>query len=558
MLTYKDVDNIKRAYNIESRDGKRHENDALSVDLWVQECQAMPTEENSVIFYKRQGESSNILAKNDFCLIVMTKFQQMMFSKFGSNVICIDGTHGLNRYDFELTTIMVIDEYGQGFPAAFMFSNKKDINIYEIFFKSIHQKMGNITAKTFMSDITETFYTAWIHVMGPVTYRLFCSWHVDKAWQTNLPKIGNKEKRAEVYKTLKVLQEELNEDVFQIKLVSAVNLMLKDKDTYNFGQYFKTNYVNNFKQWAYCYRKYTGINTNMRLESMHKIVKYFYLNRKTIKRLDKGLHTVLKYVRDQSIGRVIKIVKGKNTVCHKQIFKRHKLAVASKFIVHMIDESSWEIKCNSNNYLVNKLLNSKCCNLVCPICKVCIHMYSCTCDDFTHNLKFCKHIHYVKLHQHSRNEEPTDVPECLPEDSEHFITLLGTSQTEHKNTDLINKVNQTFVKLQNCEFTELDDTIISEMNMHLNILNNLVDLPNSSHHIMFKNNHNITCDKTSNKNIVPQLRFSSTQKKRKRQNIGNKKPNKREKIIISNILNGNLEEYVSQNSSYDHTYCKFN
>ncbi|KAH1019118.1 hypothetical protein HUJ05_006767 [Dendroctonus ponderosae] len=41
LLTFKDVDNIKRSYNIETRDEKRHNNDAVSVDLWVQECQAL-------------------------------------------------------------------------------------------------------------------------------------------------------------------------------------------------------------------------------------------------------------------------------------------------------------------------------------------------------------------------------------------------------------------------------------------------------------------------------------------------------------------------------------
>ncbi|ENN82394.1 hypothetical protein YQE_01232, partial [Dendroctonus ponderosae] len=62
---------------------------------------------------------------------------------------------------------MVIDEFGQGYPAAFMFSNKKDANVYRVFFESIRQKVGIITAKTFMSDITETFYSAWLQVMGP-------------------------------------------------------------------------------------------------------------------------------------------------------------------------------------------------------------------------------------------------------------------------------------------------------------------------------------------------------------------------------------------------------
>ncbi len=30
-------------------------------------------------------------------------------------VVCLDGTHGLNGYDFELVTLLVNDDYGSGF-----------------------------------------------------------------------------------------------------------------------------------------------------------------------------------------------------------------------------------------------------------------------------------------------------------------------------------------------------------------------------------------------------------------------------------------------------------
>ncbi|KAJ8914302.1 hypothetical protein NQ315_011287 [Exocentrus adspersus] len=61
----------------------------------------------------------------------MKNSQQLMLEKFGCNTIAVDSTHGLNQYDFELTTVLVIDEYGEGFPAACMFSNRKDTYGYE-------------------------------------------------------------------------------------------------------------------------------------------------------------------------------------------------------------------------------------------------------------------------------------------------------------------------------------------------------------------------------------------------------------------------------------------
>lgn len=63
----------------------------------------------------------------------MNEVQRSLLQQFGSNIIAIDSTHGLNNYDFELTTLMIVDEFNEGFPVAFMFSNKKDTFINYIY-----------------------------------------------------------------------------------------------------------------------------------------------------------------------------------------------------------------------------------------------------------------------------------------------------------------------------------------------------------------------------------------------------------------------------------------
>ena len=110
LLTRKDILNIKLAYHINISEGVRHDDDATSVDLWVRECEAN-LDDNPVIYYKRQGviDARFNLTAADFCLVVMNNFQKQMFGEFGSNIIAIDNTHGLNNYDFELTTVLVVD-----------------------------------------------------------------------------------------------------------------------------------------------------------------------------------------------------------------------------------------------------------------------------------------------------------------------------------------------------------------------------------------------------------------------------------------------------------------
>lgn len=47
--------------------------------------------------------------------------------------------------------------------------------------------------------MAESFYNAWVVKMEPPKHRLYCTWHVDRAWRKNLNKIKNKTKQVEIY-----------------------------------------------------------------------------------------------------------------------------------------------------------------------------------------------------------------------------------------------------------------------------------------------------------------------------------------------------------------------
>lgn len=67
-----------------------------------------------------------------------------MLLQFDNNKICIDGTHGLNSYSIQLYTLLVVDEYDNGVPGAFCFSNKSDTATYKLFFESVRSSIGVI------------------------------------------------------------------------------------------------------------------------------------------------------------------------------------------------------------------------------------------------------------------------------------------------------------------------------------------------------------------------------------------------------------------------------
>jgi hypothetical protein len=134
LLTRKDLFNIEKLYNLNN--SVRHSSDYVSVEAWISEIQENVCD--SVIrFYKGQGQLDSPyceLRTEDFLLIIMNDAQLETLKKYGSDCICIDSTHGLNAYNFELTRLMVLDELRQGFPCLFAFSNRSDNVVFKIVF----------------------------------------------------------------------------------------------------------------------------------------------------------------------------------------------------------------------------------------------------------------------------------------------------------------------------------------------------------------------------------------------------------------------------------------
>ncbi|KAL4143387.1 hypothetical protein QTP88_005724 [Uroleucon formosanum] len=81
--------------------------------------------------------------------------------------LCIDSTHGTNQYNFNLTTIVVIDEFGEGYPADFCINTKVNEVHMNVFFLKIQEAIGCLAPNVFMSDDAPALWNAWIKTMYP-------------------------------------------------------------------------------------------------------------------------------------------------------------------------------------------------------------------------------------------------------------------------------------------------------------------------------------------------------------------------------------------------------
>lgn len=545
LLTKKDLYNIEGEFNL--NETVRHSNDAVSVDAWVEE--ERKSDRNSVLMYKPQGEIDteyNTFKTDDFALGIMTNAQEEILKKFGNDCICMDGTHGLNKYNFEVVTLMVLDDMRQGFPCAFFICSRIDSQTIATFLASVKDKVGELRPSVFMSDMAESFYNGWLTIMNPVEKRLFCTWHVDRAWQNNLSKIRDKETKGFVYKKLRVLLEETDESAFLTMLPSITETLIDDFSTNEFGQYFSKYYGSCYKSWAYCYRVNAGINTNMHLESMHRAIKHIYLKGKTCQRLDKSLNALMELVQHKLFDRLTTLEKGgKITSKLRDLRIRHKksLEMDENLIVQKVDSSCWEVSASSGTevYTVHTA-DTKCkCDIACKHCASCIHKYRCSCIDSSIKWNMCKHIHLLcrklkclkptAVSATAENEEELDTDEVLHIEEDvnmaekvAILEEVGVAEVdliEKQKMDLIEGFRTTINQLTSVDCLKLGQETLKTFRAKLKAIEKCASFP-------------VVSSKTShphNKKIEKQRRFLSLKKQRKSKE--SKRPSKEEAQTIA-------------------------
>jgi len=284
---------------------------------------------------------------------------------------------------------------------AFCLSNRSDKAIFQLFFDKIKYKLGVINCKVFMPDDASAFYNNWVAVMGSVEHRLLCTWHVDKNWRQNLCKIsGGPEKKVLVYETFIIILQTTSVDEFHNYIENFLQNLKQDNDTKIFGVYFEKYYSRRPECWAYCFRLRLGINTNMYLESFHKILKHIYLEGKRVKRLDKTIHALMKFSRDSLYKRLIKLTKYVPTEKIQTVRQSHNTSELIKLeqIQILENEKGYIIQSLSNHsqqhFIIktNEMCTYPSC-LKCKKCNICIHTYQCSCIDNVIKANICKHIH---------------------------------------------------------------------------------------------------------------------------------------------------------------------
>ncbi|GFS87391.1 uncharacterized protein TNCV_207291 [Trichonephila clavipes] len=224
------------------------------------------TEDSPIVLFKDQ----NIFDENlypgmkaeDFLLVIMNASQKDMLKFYGNDTICLDFTHGMNAYGFDLVTLLVLDDKREGFPAAFILSNRQDSTVLTLAFAAIKEHTC-ISPRVLMTDDSESFFNAWKTVFGIPEKRLLCTWHVDRSWRRSIARlITKKEMQVEAYKIVRSLLVETDEAAFDIMLKEALKMFDEKEEMKEFKMYFEQTYSKRSEVWAYCHRKCKNLNKN--------------------------------------------------------------------------------------------------------------------------------------------------------------------------------------------------------------------------------------------------------------------------------------------------------
>ena len=555
LLTRKDIANIQRTYCL--RGIERHKDDATSVHLWVESMKVQ--KDNPVLLYKPQGQvDAEGLATPDFVLALQTQLQADILRRFSQNrVVCVDGTHGTNGYDFTLITVMVIDEYGEGFPVAWCISNREDQGLLLRFYQAIRTKVGILTPAWFMSDLAEQFYSAWIQTFGKQDppKRLLCAWHVDKAWRENLKQFKDDHTKVTIYHNLRLLLEETDINKFNIMLHQTLLNLRQSSTTVDFANYFERHYCRRTEQWAACFRKSSLVNTNMYVEAFHRVLKYVYMRGKVNKRLDKCIGILLKLARDKGFERLVKLEKGKTSERISQIQSRHRTSL--KMPLSLVRETeeykTWEIEASdgTTSYHVT-LLNQQCpfdCLVACPDCNICVHTYSCNCADALIKATICKHIHllvkYLSAHGHHEDYSQTQEHGELSQEEPELLASLQDVDT-HDLSSFRAGINQQLSTLAGHLHAVTDISTLKDVKSLLTSALSVIKVGEGSAAAL-----PVPTRDPPNKCLQTQRPFFSTKRKRKSTRVRLSKPSKEEKMnICRTLLTSTKQESTTSDSEF--------
>ena len=147
-----------------------------------------------------------------------------------------------------------------------------------------------------------------------------------------------------------------------------------------------------------------GLNTNMHLESLHKVLKHIYMQGKRVQRVDRVVSALTKMTRDKIYSRMISLARGRTVSRSRRgFFQRHMRGAELASDVQM-EQGVYLVPAADGEELTIKQ-GAPCtqCRESCAMCGVCPHSFICECEDSRRNM--CEHVHAVAVFREGKKQK---------------------------------------------------------------------------------------------------------------------------------------------------------
>lgn len=397
-----------------------------SIDKLHNHGEAGPT----ILMYKKMGTINvkyggfcRAFKEDDFCLIVQTPVQRQIFQLFPKIVSfeILEGpksssntTSTNNDSSLKLAFISVLDDFREAIPVAWMIADAICPRYLNQFFRILRYHCGELPV---------------LYLMAPRNTEILKSWSAHFSHKPKILQNGTLAKRD--LRTLLcrhfpndnlrnkawgVVENLINEkSAKKVKIHKDELFKLTHHDDGDHGKIYwrkmDKDWLSRIEEWSFAYR--VGIQANLLFaeESFFKLRRF--ISFKGTKHLNQCIDPILKIGYDKCFLRAKRMFKGDQKLSRliERLDTCHEKAVTSLNQVDIEDgeEFKWKLEGERGELVEVFYLRSPCdCKIKCKSCRICMHEYMCTCDEFLKVQTMCAHIHKVHC---ERNGITLELPE---------------------------------------------------------------------------------------------------------------------------------------------------
>lgn len=343
---------------------------------------------------------------NEFCIALQTPIQRQLLQMF-PQIVSIEVLDGLkpNQHNLKLFFVMILDEFREPIPVAWMVSSSADVKFMTSLLKTLKIHCGDLNTKFLMTSKDLDVHRLWCSIFTEKPDLIQNEFEARRDIRTSVhrgfPTID--EDRVKAWKYVESLLNAQEVEKFEELSNGFKDFFKTIPNSESFVKTFHTEWLSRAKEWTVCYRMNAPVNTIFAADAFLRLRKF--IGFKGTKYLNQSVDHILKIGYDKCFLRSKRIFKGDQKLSQllDDIQLRHQKAITTLKYDYVScskdDKYKWTVTVpESGSSAISTVYDTQspcACKMKCKQCEVCLHTYMCSCEDHATRHKMCEHIHLV-------------------------------------------------------------------------------------------------------------------------------------------------------------------